>query len=87
MERRCGRARLAAVMRAAELLGLLKEKSARIGCRLNPALVARARMQTSIETDTELIHFALASIALRDDFAEAFRASRGKADPDLKLGF
>jgi hypothetical protein len=34
-----------------------------------------------------LIEFALATVALEDNFAEIFRASRGKVDPQLKLGF
>ena len=38
-------------------------------------------------TDTDLIEFALANIALEDKFAEKFKAARGKVDPDLKLGF
>jgi hypothetical protein len=41
----------------------------------------------SIETDADFIEFALASIALEDDFAETFKKSRGKIDLDLKLGF
>lgn len=76
-----------AVMRAAERSGLLGDKSSRIGGRVSPALVAQAKRRTGIEADTDLIEFALASVALEDKFAEAFRASRGKVDEDLKLGF
>jgi hypothetical protein len=81
------RARFDAVMRAAEQSGLLNEKSGRIGGRVSPALVTQAKRQTGIETDTDLIEFALATVALEDNFAEAFKASRGKVDPKLKLGF
>jgi hypothetical protein len=80
-------ARFEAVMRAAEQSGLLSEKSSRIGGRVSPALVRQAKRQTGIETDTDLIEFALASVALEDNFAEAFKASRGKVDPELELGF
>ena len=80
-------ARFEAVMRAAEQSGLLSEKSSRIGGRVSPALVRQAKRQTGIETDTDLIEFALASVALEDNFAEAFKESRGKVDPKLKLGF
>ncbi len=76
-----------AVMRAAERSGLLSEKSSRIGGRVSPALVAQAKKRTGIEADTDLIEFALASVALEDKFAEVFKALRGKADRDLKLGF
>jgi hypothetical protein len=82
-----GKARFEAVLQAAERSGLLKEKSGRIGGRVSPALVAQAKRQTGIETDTDLIEFALATIALEDNFAEAFAESRGAVDPDLKLGF
>jgi hypothetical protein len=79
--------RVGAVMAAAERSGLLHEKSGRIGGRVSPALVKQAKAQTGIETDTDLIEFALANIALDDKFAESFRAVRGTVDPDLNLGF
>ena len=74
-------------MKAAERSGLLSEKSSRIGGRVSRALVEQAKKQTGIETDTDLIEFALASVALEDKFAEVFKGSRGKVDPELKLGF
>jgi hypothetical protein len=82
-----GKARVEAVMQAAERTGLLGEKSGRIAGRVSPALIEQAKRRTGIEADTDLIAFALASVALEDDFAAAFRESRGKVDPDLKLGF
>ncbi|WP_247550915.1 hypothetical protein [Bradyrhizobium sp. 138] len=81
------KARFEAVMRAAEQSGLLNEKGGRIGGRVSSALVRQAKRQTGIETDTDLIEFALATVALEDNFADAFKESRGKVDPKLKLGF
>jgi hypothetical protein len=81
------RTRIDAVMRAAERSGLLSGKNGRIGGRVSPALIAQAKQQTGIETDTDLIAFALASVALEDNFAETFGKSRGKVDAELKLGF
>jgi hypothetical protein len=81
------KARFEAVMRAAEQSGLLSEKSSRIGGRVSPALVRQAKRQTGIATDTDLIEFALATVALEDNFAEAFKKARGRVDPALKLGF
>jgi hypothetical protein len=81
------KARFEAVMLAAEQSGLLSEKGSRIGGRVSPALVRQAKRQTGIETDTDLIEFALATVALEDNFAETFKDSRGKVDPTLKLGF
>jgi hypothetical protein len=80
-------ARVEAVMRAAARSGLLGEKSGRIGGRVSPALVRQAKRQTGIEADSDLIEFALATVALEDNFAKAFKRSRGKVDPGLKLGF
>ena len=74
-------------MAAAQRSGLLHEKSGRIGGRVSVALFERAKARTGIKTDTDLIEFALANIAVEDRFAEAFKAVRGKVDPDLKLGF
>jgi hypothetical protein len=50
-------------------------------------LVKQAKRQTGIETDTDLIEFALATVALEDNFADAFKESRGKIDRGVKLGF
>jgi predicted transposase YdaD len=79
--------RFEAVMQAAERCGLLKEKSSRIAGRVSAALIEEAKRRTGIESDTDLIEFALANLALEDKFAEAFRAAHGKVDPDLKLGY
>ena len=81
------KARFEAVMQAAQQSGLLGEKGGRIGGRVSSALVRQAKRQTGIETDTDLIEFALATVALEDNFAQVFGESRGKVDPDLKLGF
>ncbi|MCF8707878.1 hypothetical protein [Rhizorhapis sp. SPR117] len=79
--------RVEAVMAAAERSGLLEEKSGRIGGRVSQTLVKRAKALTGIETDTDLIEFALANVALEDGFAERFKAARGKVEPDIDLGF
>ncbi len=82
-----GPTRVEAVMQAAERSGLLMEKNGRIGGRVSPALVSQAKRLSGIQNDTDLIVFALASIALEDNFAADFKQSRGTVDPDLKLGF
>ena len=76
-----------AVLAAAERSGLLQGKDGRIGGRVSPELVKRAKERTGIRTDTDLIEFALANVALEDRFAETFRAVRGTVDPDLDIGF
>lgn len=79
--------RVDAVIKAAEGAGLMQEKTDRIGGRVSPRLVAEAKKRTGIQTDSDLIAFALANVALEDDFAGAFKKARGKVDADLELGF
>ncbi|NGM51429.1 hypothetical protein G5B46_17605 [Caulobacter sp. 602-2] len=74
-------------MNSAQRSGLMTEKDGRIGGRLSAALIEQAKANTGIVSDTELLEFALASLALEDRFAEAFEAVGGTVDPDLKLGF
>jgi len=62
-------------------------KSGRIGGKVSSALIKQDKRQTGIETDTDLIEFAPATIALEDNFAATFKKSRGKIDRPLKLGF
>jgi len=76
-----------AVIEAAARQGLLGQRSSRIAGRVSQALVEQAKKRTGIESDSELIKFALASVALEDRFSAVFEKSRGSVDPDLKLGF
>ncbi len=79
--------RVGAVLRAADQSGLLGEKGARVASRVSPALLDQARQNTGITSDSDLIEFALANVALADDFAETYRRLAGTVDPNLKLGF
>ena len=75
------------VLVAAGIIGLRSKKTHRISGRVSPDLVKQAKEHTGISSDTDLIEFALANVALEDRFAETFRAVRGMVDPDLDLGF
>jgi hypothetical protein len=79
--------RFEAVMEAAGRAGLLEDKDSRVAARVSSALVEQAKRRTGIESDSDLVAFALASIAVEDDFIEVFKAVRGKIDPTLKLGY
>ncbi len=57
-----------------------------VGGSVQP-LIERAKQRTGINTDTDLIEFALANLALDDEFSETFKKVRGTVDPNLKLGF
>jgi len=76
-----------AVMRGAERSGLLREKDGRITGRVSSGLINKAKARTGISSDTDLIAFALANIALEDNFGEVFRSLDGTVDPDLDLEF
>jgi hypothetical protein len=77
----------AEILAKAKSSGLLDDKSSRISGRVSSALVAQAKRRTGIAEDTQLIEFALASLALEDNFPAAFDAVKGTVDPDIKLGF
>jgi hypothetical protein len=81
------REHIGAVLMAADEAGLLGEKDARVGARISRVLLHNARQRTGITSDSELIEFALANVALADDFAETYRRLEGTVDPDLKLGY
>lgn len=75
------------VIQAAARSGLIEGKGARISARVSPALIKQAKRLTGIDSDTRLIEYALATIALEDPFPKAFIESRGTVDPTLKLDF
>lgn len=81
------RTRFEAVIAAAERCGLLRERRSRIAGRVSPRLIEQAKRQTGIESDSDLITFALSSVALEDDFVEWFRKAGGTVATDLKLGY
>jgi hypothetical protein len=80
------KSRIEAVLAAAHNQGLLKHKTGRIAGRVSPALIRKAKQVTGLGTDTALIEFALADLALDDRFGEALIEARGTVDPDLPLG-
>jgi hypothetical protein len=88
--RRAERARPAqvqAVLAGAERAGLLAASDSRIAGRVSATLIERAKARTGLRSDTELLVFALANVALEDEFAEAFRKLAGTVDPSLDLEF
>jgi hypothetical protein len=76
-----------AVLSAASHAGLLAGESGRIGARVRKTLVQAAKAQTGIASDTELLEYALATVALEDHFAETLLALEGSVPRDLDLEF
>lgn len=77
-EVRIGVKRKEAVMRAAAEQGLLGPKGPHVGARLPPELVARAKQVTGIEGTTELLTYALATVASEDDYGEKLLSRKGR---------
>ena len=75
-----------AIIQRAEGMGLLTAATQQVGARLPTRLLEQARRRTGIQSTTDLLAFALANVAVEDDFAAAFVAARGKLDPDLEVG-
>lgn len=72
------RERLAATMQAADERGLLGTKDRQLGGRFSEALVEEAKRVSGITEHTELLTYALAKVALEDDFAEYLLARQGQ---------
>lgn len=79
--------RVAAVLDQAEKAGLLGEKDGRIGGRLSSNLIAQAKSRTGIRSDSDLLAFALANVAIEDNFGEAFSRLRRTLDRAMDLEF
>ena len=76
------------MMRHAEAQGLVGgEKNARIAGRVSRRLLETAREKAGLRSDTELLEYALASIALQDNFGDKLFAHEGKVPKDVDLEF
>lgn len=71
----------------AQSAGLLGEKDGRIASRVPQRLVQAAKDRSGIQSDTDLIEYALAKVALEDDFGERLLAHKGSVRRDLDLEF
>lgn len=76
-----------AVLRRAIDMGLMGTEVHLVGARLPTKLLEQAKKRTGIVSITDLMTFALANVAVEDDFAKAFVAARGRVDRDLDIGF
>ncbi|MPZ34961.1 MAG: hypothetical protein GEV13_28970 [Rhodospirillales bacterium] len=74
-----------AVIATARELGLLGGENGRIGGRVRRQLVAAAKKKSGIASDTELLEYALAKVALEDDFGTKLVRRKGRISQDLDL--
>ncbi len=75
------------VVDAARQLGLLDGEQAWIGGRIGSDLIATARHQSGIASDTELLEYALARIAIEDDFGVSLIRRKGRITQHINLEF
>ena len=79
------RLRRQTVLDTARSAGLLAGESGRIGARIRRGLLEAAKQRSGLSSDTELLEYALAQVALEDDFASALLSLKGSVPPDLDL--
>jgi hypothetical protein len=75
------------VIDAARQLGLLDGDNSRIGGRVRRDLVAAAKKKSGIASDTELLEYALAKVAIEDDFGPKLVRRKGRIAKDIDLEF
>jgi hypothetical protein len=73
--------------RSAKQQGLLNGKTRIISGRIPESLIAAAKENTGIKSDTELLKHALANIAVEDDYMGWIWSKRGSIDPEIDLEF
>lgn len=82
-----GNPRRNAVLQTAKDTGLLTGASGRIAGRIRKQLVDAAKARSGITSDTELLEYALARVALEDDFGQKLIARKGRVPRDVDLEF
>jgi hypothetical protein len=75
------------VIDTARQLGLLEGENSRIGGRIRRDLIASAKERSGIASDTELLEYALAKVALEDDFGAKLVRRKGRVSIDIDLEF
>jgi len=74
-----------AVVAAAEEAGLLTGSNSHVGARVPSHLLKAAKARSGIESTTDLVEYALAKVALEDDFGSKLIAKKGSLPTDLDL--
>lgn len=76
-----------AVLEAVKDAGLLNGARGRIAGRIRTQLVKAAKARSGIRSDTDLLEYALACVALEDDFGQRMLALKGSVPQDIDLEF
>jgi hypothetical protein len=78
-------ARRRSVVAAAKAAGLLTGDNSALGARVPHRLVTQAKERSGISSTTDLVEYALAKVALEDDFGSKLVARKGTIPTDIKL--
>ena len=73
------------ILETAKAAGLLSGVSERIAGRIGKRLLHAAKARSGIKSNRDLLEYALACIALEDDFGKKLIAREGRLPPDLDL--
>jgi hypothetical protein len=74
-----------AVLETAKIAGLLSGVRERIAGTIGKRLLQAARARSGIKSNEDLLEYALACVALEDDFGKKLIAREGRLPPDLDL--
>jgi hypothetical protein len=75
------------VIETAQRAGLLSGDNGRIAGRVRETLIQTAKERSGITSDTELLEYALAKVALEDDFGPKILTRKGRVAKDIDLEF
>ncbi len=80
---------VARVLAAARSEGIIpaSEKDAKVSGRIHRSLLDAAKRRSGLTSETALLEYALAKLAIEDDFAETLAGLRGSVSPDIDLEF
>lgn len=81
------RRKLEGIRKFAQAQGLLSGKTHVVRGRMPDSLVAAAKKNTGIESDTELVKVALANLALKASYAEWLLSRSRTISPEIDLEF
>jgi hypothetical protein len=75
-----------AILSAASQAGYLKgERVERVGGRITSRLLSAAKAKSGIRSQTELLEYALAKVALEDDYGAKLLAMEGSIPDDVEF--
>jgi hypothetical protein len=75
------------ILETARREGLLAGVNNRIAARIRKPLIDAAKARSGIKSDTELLEYALACVALEDDFVRTLFALEGSIPQDINLEY